>query len=84
MPPRFHNGQIHMQELCGTRKLSGEMEPNLSSSIDGSLVEALHDASLAYVAYQTTDGLTWVSTLSRPQSSAVPLVHSRSPRTYYG
>ena len=73
-PPAFHAGQVRMQELCGTRKVAAGIEPHLAASIDGSLVDALQDASLAYVAYQTVDGLTWVSAISLPSSSSVPLV----------
>ena len=74
-PPSFHDGQLRMQQLCGTQKIAASIEPYLTSAIDSGLVEPLHDASVVYVAYQTGDGLTWLSVVVRPASSTVPLVH---------
>ena len=68
-----------MQELCGTRQLAASIEPHLASTVDASLVDALHDSSLVYVASQSEDQLTWVSVISRPASSSVPLVQVLGP-----
>ena len=68
-----------MQELCGTRQVAAGIEPHLASTVDTGLADVLHAASLVYVASQGDDALTWVSVVSRPASSAVPLVHVLEP-----
>ena len=69
-----------MQTLCNTRKIALSIEPYMGASVRGEMADFLHDARVAYIAYEADDGHTWVTALTPPVHSAVPLVHVLAAR----